>query len=369
MAAGSCRHAVREGFVTVIAKMPISLAYLSPANASAERELLVQFWQQQWGVSWSDDLAQRFFAWRYLERPSGETLLALDNGRCVATLDSFLRTYLMAGRCVTVRETADWFCLPEYRPLGLGLKLMRQMMAKPEPIIVIGGTAATQSLLPRLKWEPLPAVENYLLPVSIRALVGFGLRRRRAGSEVFARLIPSGLKIRRPRRLPPPVPSAQVCVSSNGRVPPPPPPDAYTLAVLIDKDSLRWNALAPKEVGDLITLNFVVDGMLVGISMSRLQRRVEGCTGKLLHLQSAEQSPAMIGWIVSETMLHLVDRGAGLIICRSSCPTIRAALRRVGCLSARPYPAFWWSARGIAPTSTMHLTKIVGNDDSDVVSV
>jgi hypothetical protein len=138
--------------------------------------------------------------------------------------------------------------------------------------------------------------------------------------------------------------------------------------VLIDEDSLRWNALAPKEIGDLITLNFMVDGEPVGISVSRLQRRAEGSAAKLLHLQSTVQSAATIGWIVSETVRHLIASGVSLIICRSSCPTIDAALRRVGFWSARSYPAFWWSAARTAPAGAMHLTKMVGNDDSDLVS-
>ena len=62
-----------------------------------------------------------------------------------------------------VRETCDWFCLPEYRAFGVGLHLMRRMMAKPEPILVIGGTTYTRDLLPRLKWTRLPDVGNYLL--------------------------------------------------------------------------------------------------------------------------------------------------------------------------------------------------------------
>src|SRR5512137_232443 len=101
--------------------MAISLAPLTQANAASAQALLRRWWQQDW----SDDFAQRFFAWRYLSRPFGETLLALDNGRCVAILDAFLSPYLFSGRRVTVSETCDWFCLPEYRPLGLGVKLMR----------------------------------------------------------------------------------------------------------------------------------------------------------------------------------------------------------------------------------------------------
>lgn len=231
------------------------------------RALLLQWWQR----NWTDDFAQRFFVWRYLSRPSGETLLALDKGKCVAILDSYLRRYLLSGRLITIRETCDWFCLPEYRPLGVGIRLMRQMMARPEPIVVIGGTEATQSLLPRLKFQRLPEVSNYLLPVSCRTVAAYGLRRFREGSEIIARLIPAPLRLRRPRRLPSPTPFSQMSESLNQDIPPQPSPDTYALATMIDADTLRWLALAPAEIGDLITLSFRTENSLVGMSTTRLE--------------------------------------------------------------------------------------------------
>lgn len=343
--------------------MGIAITSLNEANAPAARVLLLQYWNR----NWSDIFAEKFFTWRYMERRFRDTLLAIDRGRCVAILDSFLRTYLLAGRPTAVRETCDWFCLPEYRKLGMGLSLMRRMMAKAEPIIVIGGTEATKSLLPRLKWQQLPDVPNYFLPISSRALAAFGLRRLRAGAEVFARALPN-LTIRRPRPIPPPSQSAELLVSSDGRVPLPVPLNSYALVSMIDEATLRWLARAPREVGDLVTLEFMMDGELVGISTSRLERRKEGLSAKVLHLQSTLHSRQhVIDWMVGETARQLATRRAEFISCRASCPTIRMALRRTGFLAGPPLSAFWWSAQGVAPRGPMHLTRIVGDDSIEFI--
>lgn len=340
--------------------MTISFSSLTRENELAVRALLLPWWQQDW--KGSDQFARELFVWRYEARPLGETLLAFDDGRCVANLDSLLRPYLLSGVPVTVRETCDWFCLPGYRPLGIGIKLIRQMMTRPEPILVIGGNAPTRELLPRMKWSRLPEVSDYLLPVSWRVLGAMALRRFLPRGEMLARLIPSQLALRRPRQLPPPPSYTQVRASPGTEIPPPPPRDAYGLASLIDESCLEWLAHAPREIGNLVSLNFWVGDAPVGISVSRLVPLSEGLTAKILHLQCALHSPATIEWIVSETSRYLMNRGAGLITCRFSCPTIGAALHRVGFLCVRKLPAFWWSHGEIAPHGPMHLTMLRGDD-------
>jgi hypothetical protein len=341
--------------------MAISLQSLTPATAPLARDLL----QRCWSEGGSLDFDEGVFNWRYLARPCGETLLALDRARCVAILSSFLRPYLQSGRRVTVRETFDWFCLPEYRRLALGIKLMQRMMAAPEPIIVIGGTKATEALLPRLKWQRLlPEVLNYLLPVSARVAAAVALRRVRPGAEILARYIPANLKFRRPRRVSPPEGSAQVCRSSSAELPEPPAADGYVLAGLLDPATLEWLARAPSQIGELITLYFVTDRELVGVSASRLQHRPEGYVAKILHLQSQTVSAEIIDWMVSETVHHLVELGAGIVACRSSCPVIGRALRRVGFFSIRPQPVFWWSRDAGALAGGMHLTLMRADDES-----
>lgn len=338
--------------------MGISITPLTEANAPAARELLSHYWKR----NWDDNFTERFFSWRYMERPRRETLLAIDEGRCVAILDSFLRECLLAGRPATVRETCDWFCLPEYRKFGLGLSLMRRMMAESEPIIVIGGTEATKSLLPRMKWRRLPDVPNYFLPISSRALAAFALRRLRAGSEIFARALPN-LTIRRPRRRPPPVRSAEAAVSAHDRVPRSASLDDYVFASVIDEASLQWLASAPKEIGELVTLEFTIEGELAGLSTSRIERRAEGLSAKVLHLQSTLHSRQdVIDWMVSETARHLMTRSAEFITCRASCPVVGGALQRAGFMAGPPLSAYWWSAEDAALSGPMHLTRLVGDD-------
>jgi len=155
-------------------------------------------WRQRWGAGFLGEILR----WqRYVDRPSdGGTWLAFDRDECLAVIDSFIRPYLLDFRRVLVRETADWFRLAKYRPLGL--KPMRIMMASPEAIVVIGGTDATVSLLPRLGWKRLPAVQRMILPVTLRSLVGNLLLRRRGSRSVkAAAAIPGSNPVRLPRKV------------------------------------------------------------------------------------------------------------------------------------------------------------------------
>jgi Acetyltransferase (GNAT) family len=333
----------------------ISFALLDSSNAPSAHALLRQWWRQ----NWSEEFSDKFFAWRYLARPWGETLLAFDKGRCVGILDSFLRTYLLFGRRITVRETCDWFCTPEYRPQGLGLRLMRKLMINPEPIIVVGGEQTTQSLLPRLKFERLPDVSNCFLPISVKAFMAMKLHRLGHG-EALTRFIPSRLTLTRPRRMMPLL-SGEVRVSAR-EVAPPPPGEAYALASVLAKETLEWQTAAPEEIGILIALNFLVDDVLVATSMSRVERHEEGMRAKVLHLQCAAPSSPIIDWAVSETVQHLVKRGAVFISCWSSCPLMSAALQRVGFRAGSPRPVFWWPAQTRSLCGAMHLTMARADD-------
>jgi len=72
-----------------------------------------------------------FYRWRYLECPDQRALLAVRNGECVAMLCAFARDYLIDGTRVECLETFDWYCLPEFRGSGLGVRIMRTLMEGP----------------------------------------------------------------------------------------------------------------------------------------------------------------------------------------------------------------------------------------------
>ena len=102
--------------------MALRLTQLNETNRAAFEALLSQAWRQTWGP----DLARALIRWRYYERPSGGgAWLALNDGECVALLDTFVRPYLLDGRRILVREGCDWYCLPKYRPLGSGIRLSK----------------------------------------------------------------------------------------------------------------------------------------------------------------------------------------------------------------------------------------------------
>jgi hypothetical protein len=145
-----------------------------------------------WGQNWPDGLQQELVRWRYHQRPEGHlTWVACDGNECVAMLDSRLSQHCLDGVPLMVRETADWYCLPEYRTQMLGLRLMRKMQEYGDPILVINGSQANRTLLSRLHWNQLPVARNYILPVTLRGLAANLLRLVAAARSTGSRRVAS----------------------------------------------------------------------------------------------------------------------------------------------------------------------------------
>jgi Acetyltransferase (GNAT) domain len=334
----------------------ITISPMAEADRTGVRELLAGMWQRDW----SEEQTEKYFAWRYGGRDRGETLVAHDKGRCVGILDSFIRPYLIAGHRELVRETCDWFCLPQYRALGVGLHLMRRMMAMPEPILVIGGTETTVDLLPRLKWARLENVERFVLPVSTRTAAGLLSHRFGGYGAALARVIPHSFLARRIRREPPPSANVEVRRQAPGgaerlaRVAP------YDFAPWLDASLLDWLATAPDVLGEFVPLSFFMDGEPVGMSVSRLQMPAVGCKAQIVHLHATRL--ALIDWMVSETVHHLVERGAGAVLCNASCPLTVRALSGFGFVRRPPAPVYWWHASKPSPSGLLNLTSLRADD-------
>jgi hypothetical protein len=331
--------------------MALSLTQLDETNREAFEALLVHAWKQTWGA----ELARALVRWRYYDRPSGGgTWLAVNDGRCVAMLDSYVRPYLLDGRRILVREGCDWYCLPKYRPLGLGIRLMRKMMAAPEPMISIGGSDATISLLPRLGWTRLPDVQNYFLPIKARGLAGAVLRSRWPTAEVYATAIPRFIPIQRPRQSPAPtIGVARVAEWRPGTPAAPPLPQYGGLVQLLDQADRDWIAQMPSSVARVVGLSFFLDDALVGFSWSQIEPTVTGLDGRIVHLQAAHPAQAIMDWMVAETTSRLAAQDVGIIRCLASNPAKVAALRKAAFLLRRPSPSYWWPQAGVpAPSAT-----------------
>jgi hypothetical protein len=339
--------------------MTIRFVSLIDADPDAVRSML----NLAWNVEADDPFVREVFAWRYFARPRGETLVALDGERCVGIIDSLVRPYLHNGRIMAVRETCDWFCLPQYRPLAIGAALMRRLMARPEPIVSVGGTDATQTLLSRLKWQRLSDVAEYILPVTTRILAAKALHWMRLGDGNTARWIPANLRFRPVHDVRPPSPAALAAplpgVDDDASVQC---GSSYALAELLGEEDRAWLAAAPAGVGELVGLMFAIGDRPVGISLSRVEPHLFGRAGKILHLQVTESPQPTADWAVGETARNLINRGAELISCRTSCPRIGHALHRAGFWRVRTRPVYWWPAETAPPAGPIHLTYLRADD-------
>jgi len=317
-----------------------------------------------WDFERDPGFVQQVFQWRYLNRAPGNlTLVAVDGDRCVGVIDSYSRPYLLDGRLVQLRETADWFCLPQYRPLGLGLKLLRMMMRLPEPLINIGGSKATRSILPRLGWKQVSAVPQMVLPASLRGLAGNLLRRPQHPEHTkYARAIPRFLPLRRPRRVAPPAADAQVEEWLPGRDLDIPVPQQDGLVQVVDRANLEWMCSAPPSLYRAIVLLFRVGDEPVGLSLSQLEPSASGPDGRIVHVQTSSSSQAVAEWVVSETARRLAASGAGFIRCRASTPSMHAALRRVGFIAVGSEPVFWWAQGRTPPENGIAVSYLRGDD-------
>ena len=337
--------------------MSITIIPLSEADHAGVLQLLATFWQR----GWTETLIEDYFVWRYGSRGDGETLVACDRGRSVGILDSFIRRYWIDGRQELVRETCDWFCLPQYQALGVGLHLMRRMMSKPEPILLLGGSQTTLDLMPRLKWARLPNAERFLLSVSARNAAGrIGHRLGRCG-VALARMIPDARLVRRIRREPLPSATAQVrrrefgaAIEEIAEIVP------YDFAPWLDTATLDWLASAPKVLGEFVLLSFFSDCKLVGVSVSRLQQLAFGSEAHIVHVHA--ERLVLVDWIVSETVHHLIDRGAGAVACETSCPATGRALDALGFVRRRAIQAHWWHANKRPPSGVLNLTTLRADD-------
>ena len=340
--------------------MAISFSPLTAETLPAVQQLLLPFWERDWAPEFSD----RLFRWRFLGRQDGESILAMDGERCVAMIDSWCRQYMINGERVDVRELGDWYSLPEVR--GVGLQPMWMMMKKPQPILSIGGTSATQALLPRLGWKPLPQVVNYTLALSSGVIAQRPLNRLGLpGKTTFIKLAHKlSFPVRRVHRQPAPAGNATVSEYDASAAAPlvRPPADAYALASLMGQKELDWLYSAPEEMGEFVSLVFSVEDEPVGLSVSRLYKLEHVDEAAILQIQSSTVSADMYKWMVSETAALLADRGARSIRCKTSCPNVAEALSSVGFRQRAANQTVWWSRDQEAPQGNILLSMFRADD-------
>jgi len=324
----------------------IRLKPLDETNRDAFLDLLREPWQQG---GW-DDTTRRIAEWRFFNRPDdgSVTWLAMDDDRCVAMLDSMLRPYLLGGKRIVVRETADWYCEASQRSRGVGLRLLMHMKQYPEPNFVLGGTAVNVDILSKMRgWATLPSAAGFVLPLKVRGLVANVVRRKWWSKEPWAKAVPSFLPAKRPRRIKPPSGATVRALKAEDFVALPP-PDTSDLTQLFEQKQWEWLLKMPRECAMPVAWEFSIDGIFVGFSLAQIEPTRSGLDGRIMFLQAID--PTMMGWVVSETTQRLADHGVEIIRACVSTSTKVAAMKEVGYLKARDIPCNWWRRGTIEPS-------------------
>lgn len=330
----------------------------SGLRASFEK-LLSQLWEQ----NWSGELAQDILRWRYYQRPDDQiTWLACVGGECVAMVDSRVRPYLLHGKRVMVRETADWFCLPEYRRFGLGLRVLRQLKDYPEPVVVVGGSALTRQILPRLGWSVLSPVRSYVLPITARGFAANLLRQKWSRQEALAGIIPRALRFRSPARVPAPSSNASIEVLRREDWHELPVAASSDLVSLLERDHWQWLASMPSDFARPLAAVFRLNGTVVGLSLSQLEPAATGLDGRIVHVQVSNPDKALIAWILSATTQMLRERGAEFVRCLVSTPEKIAAIESVGFMLSQELPCHWWNRPDLRIPGSTDIDYLRGDD-------
>ena len=297
--------------------------------------------RETWHGFWDDELSQQIVQWRYYDRPANTvTWLVLEEDRCIAMLDSMLRPYMLDGERIIVRETADWYCIPERRKFGIGLWLLRKLTTGPEPLFVLGGSELTMAILPRLKWESLPSASSYVLPIKMRGLAANLIRQKWWQHEALARAIPNFLPMRGPKHIASPsTKRAEMRVLSPDDSVDLGPNTQQGLIQLLETSHWQWLAKMPPGLAMPLGLLFSLNGVPVGVSFSQIEPSASGLDAKIVHLQFID--PAIGAWIISATAETLANRGVGFIRCCVSTTEKIAAIERVGFIKSKEIPCHW----------------------------
>jgi hypothetical protein len=293
-------------------------------------ETLLTFWDQHWKSGFRDE----FLAWRYTRRSEGETLVAMSGSKCIGLIDTFIRPYRVGARTVLVREPCDWYCLPGNR--GIGMRLMKYLIAQGEPILGVGLPKALIAIAPRLKWKHLLDAHDFILPITARRVAGTVLRKAGMGDGSIAKYLPRSLRLRstsawtKHREIDGEVEEISPNDWLGDNSPIGEDDGEYALTPILTKKYAQWLRSGPTSLGPVRCFAFRERGSPAGLSVSRIEASKVGYKLKLIHLQAFKPNVRTLRWMIAENVLRAAEFDAESVHCRSSCPITSAALTSLG---------------------------------------
>jgi len=307
---------------------------------------------------WTRPKSDAFYRWRYQELPLHRTWLALRDGEVLAMECAFQRPYRVGDEVVEILEVFDWFCLPELRNAGLGVRVQQRLM-KELPCLLVGGSPDTQGLLPRLQFRVVAQATRCVLPIGSQRLSRAIAQRVPALPAALAQLAARAALARpgqrpRPRRVPPR--GRAIAVAGVGdeiqalyRG-----PIGYAALPLWPDALLRWMQGGHPSLGHFVPLYFAIGDELLGWSLARVYPTADGCDAELVECFAPRPSVDLYTWMVSETATRVAAFGPGLLGACSPCPLLVDALARNGFVRAGQNPVqLYWPGRELPPGSLL----------------
>jgi hypothetical protein len=326
--------------------VPTEIVPLTPALLPALLRFAERVWQRP-------DRPE-YRTWRYEEPAFHSAFVAMRDGECLAAESAFRHPYRVGDEVVEFLEVFDWFSLPELRNAGLGVRIMQRFMKEPEPLLLLGGTADTQGLLPRLGWKVVDRATRWILPLGVdrtaAALARRGVPRPLADVAAPIALWASGRRPRR-RRAPPggraiavAMPGAELFALQRG-------PLGYGTAPIWSPELLRWLVAGFAGIGHFVPIEFFAGDALRGFALLRIYPAAAGGRdAEVVDLFAPAPDADLYDWMLAEVVAIAAGFGAGGVGLHASCPAIVEAVRRHRFVAAGSSPIqVWWPGRETLP--------------------
>lgn len=236
---------------------------------------------------------------------------------------------------------------------------MRKLMDMPEPMLCVGGTADTATLLPRLGWKDLPSAPIYSLPLGGRH-IGTLVKQRFGIPEgltswVFGSVVRPWFQPRpRPmaeaaETLPVPEIGAEVLGLYEGTT-------GYGFTQLPDPAYLHWLTQASPLPNRFLAFHFRVKGQLRGWALAKVYPQGAVTAASIVDIFAREPDEAIYRWMIAEVLLQLAPFQPDKVTVLATCPILQAALRGNRFLRRGEHPVRVWAKNGDIPQGLILIT-------------
>jgi hypothetical protein len=310
---------------------------------------------------WQFPEVDNFLQWLFMDAPRSSVLVAHDGGKWLAVLGVFARTYLVNDTPLECAETYAWATLPECRGSGIGIRVMKAMMQRGQPLVALGGSADTIEFMPRLGFKTISVAPVLNLPLSARVLghpggisYSDGLKGwlAKIGLTVFSPLFQP-----RPRHNKDPIRNIPVVAFDRRTLDMPTQPG---FQATYDVEFFEWLTEGYREMGTFLPFRFYRGSLQVGWAFTRISEEASGITvGRILEFKFAPQTNLRERLAMARAVCAaLAGCNATIIRCATTCPDTNAALRQLHFISRTQIPAMVYLADISAIDETVRISSL-----------